>query len=233
MSDWTATYDGLAAANGGLDLEMPFAKLMTREPLKGGLASGKLTMAVLDEKCRRILGTAIQFGWLDREQTISSIPLNNPNADRVTLEESLESITLLKNEGGLLPLDPTRVKTLAVIGPEAAVAMVGGGGSSQTTPFQANSFVTALMQVAGTRLKVMYAPGLPPLATIFGRTSFRNLTVGVDGQGEPPRTENTDRGLSRINTWNGVGGGRRGGLRGTRTTTHLSKGGDISTPTLH
>ena len=106
MSDWTATYDGLAAANGGLDLEMPFAKLMTPETLKAGLASGKLTMAVLDEKCRRILGTAIQFGWLDREQTISSIPLNNPNADKVALDESLESITLLKNEGGLLPLDP-------------------------------------------------------------------------------------------------------------------------------
>jgi beta-glucosidase len=31
MSDWTATYDGLAAANGGLDPEMPFAKLMTPE----------------------------------------------------------------------------------------------------------------------------------------------------------------------------------------------------------
>ena len=118
MSDWTATYDGLAAANGGLDLEMPFAKLMTPETLKAGLASGKLSMAVLDEKCRRILGTAIQFGWLDREQTISSIPLNNPNADKVALEESLESITLLKNEGGLLPLDPKRVKTSLSLDPK-------------------------------------------------------------------------------------------------------------------
>ena len=222
MSDWTATYDGLAAANGGLDLEMPFAKLMTPETLRGGLASGKLTMAVLDEKCRHILGTAMQFGWLDHEQTISSIPLNNPNADRVALEESLESITLLKNEGGLLPLDPARVKTIAVIGPEAAVAVVGGGGSSQTTPFQASSFVTGFTQTAGTRFKVMYAPGLPPLATIFGRTSFRNLKVGVNGKGEPPRTENTDRGLSRINTWNGIGGG--GGPRGNDLTTYDYKG---------
>jgi beta-glucosidase len=219
MSDWTATYDGLAAANGGLDLEMPFAKLMTPETLKEGLASGKLTMAVLDEKCRRILGTAIQFGWLDREQTISSIPLNNPNADKIALEESLESITLLKNEGGLLPLDPMRVKTLAVIGPEAAAPVVGGGGSSQTTPFHADSFVAGLVQVAATRFKVMYAPGLPPLATIFDRTRLRNLTVGVNGKGEPPRMENTDRGLSRINTWNGVGGGGGRGATVSRPTT--------------
>jgi len=223
MSDWTATYDGLAAANGGLDLEMPFAKLMTPETLKSGLTSGKLTMSVLDEKCRHILGTAMQFGWLEREQTVSSIPLNNPDADKVALQESLESITLLKNEGGLLPLDPTRVKTLAVIGPEAAVAVVGGGGSSQTTPFQASGFVAGLTQVAGARMKVMYAPGLPPLATIFGRTAFRNLTVGVNGKGEPPRTENTDRGLSRINTWNGLGGGGSG-PRGDGLTIYDYKG---------
>ncbi len=222
MSDWTATYDGVAAANGGLDLEMPFAKLMTPETLKAALANGKLTMSVLDEKCRRILRTAIQFGWLDRDQTISSIPLNNPGADKVALDESLESITLLKNEGDLLPLDPKRVKTIAVIGPEASAAVVGGGGSSQTTPFKADSFVAGLMGVAGDRVKVLYAPGLPPLATIFGRTSFRNLTVDVKGTGEAPRQENTDRGLSRINTWSGTGGG--GGPRGASITTYHYKG---------
>jgi beta-glucosidase len=222
MSDWTATYDGIAAANGGLDLEMPFAKLMTPETLKAGLSSGKLTVAVLDEKCRRILRTAMQFGWLDREQIIATIPLNNPTADKVALDEALESITLLKNEGGLLPLDPKRVKTIAVIGPEAAVAVVGGGGSSQTTPFKADSFVAGLMGVGGDRIKVFYAPGLAPLATIFSRTSFRNLTVDVKGKGEAPRTENTDRGLSRINTYNGSGG--FGGPRGAGITTYRYKG---------
>jgi len=226
MSDWTATYDGIAAANGGLDLEMPFAKLMTPETLKAGLANGKLSMSVLDEKCRRILRTAIQFGWLDRDQTISSIPLNNPGADKVALDESLESITLLKNEGGLLPLDPKRIKTIAVIGPEAAVAVVGGGGSSQTTPFKADSFVAGLMDVAGDRIKVFYAPGLPPLATIFSRTSFRNLTVDVKGKGEAPHTENIDRGLTRINTYSGTGGG---GPRGSGLTTYRYKGEYVPT----
>jgi len=221
MSDWTATYDGIAAANGGLDLEMPFAKLMTSETLKAGLANGKLSMSVLDEKCRRILRTAIQFGWLDRDQTISSIPLNNPGADKVALDESLESITLLKNEGSLLPLDPKRIRTIAVIGPEAAVAVVGGGGSSQTTPFKADSFVAGLMDVTGDRIKVFYAPGLPPLATIFSRTSFRNLTVDVKGKGEAPHTENIDRGLTRINTYSGTGGG---GPRGIGLTTYRYKG---------
>jgi beta-glucosidase len=223
MSDWTATYDGIAAANNGLDLEMPFAKLMTPETLKAGLASGKLKEAVLDEKCRHILRTAAQFGWLDRDQTISSIPLNNPAASKVALDEALESITLLKNDGGLLPLDPKKVKTIAVIGPESVVAVVGGGGSSQTTPFKADSFLAGLMTVAGDRMKVMYAPGLPSLATIFGRTSFRNLTVGVTGPGAPPRTENPERALSRINTYVGNGDGS-GPSRGAGLATYRYKG---------
>jgi beta-glucosidase len=228
MSDWTATYDGIAAANNGLDLEMPFAKLMTPETLKAGLASGKLTMSILDEKCRHILSTAVQFGWLDRDQTVSSIPLNNPAASNVALEESLESITLLKNDGGLLPLDPKRIKTIAVIGPESATAVVGGGGSSQTTPFKADSFIAGLVDVAGNRYKVMYAPGLPSLATIFGRTSFRNLAVDVTGTGERPRTENPERALTRINTFNGNGGGS-GARSGSGVTTYHYKGEFIPT----
>ena len=85
--------------------------------------------------------------------------------------------------------------------------------------------LTALMQIAGTRFRVMYAPGLPPLATIFGRTSFRNLTVGVNGKGEPPRTENTDRGLSRINTWNGTLSPSRTQARGQARTLPKSTSG--------
>lgn len=227
MSDWTATYDGMAAAENGLDLEMPYAKVMTPETLKAGLSSGKLTMSVLDEKCRHIIGTALQFGWLDRDQTISSIPLNNPNARKVALDEALEGITLLKNDGGILPLDPKRVKTIAVIGPEAAAAVVGGGGSSHTTPFKADSFVAALTDVAGDRFKIMYAPGLPTPATIFNRTSFRNLTVDVVGTGQRPRTENPERALTRIDSFNGVAAGGAGSASGV--TTYRYKGEYVPT----
>ena len=75
MSDWSATYDGVAAANGGLDLEMPSGKFMNRDTLLLAISSGKVSEATIDDKVRRILRTAIQFGWMDRDQTISSIPL--------------------------------------------------------------------------------------------------------------------------------------------------------------
>ena len=53
----------------GLDLEMPSPKFMNRENLIPAIQSGKVTMATLDDKVRRILRTAIRFGWLDRDQT--------------------------------------------------------------------------------------------------------------------------------------------------------------------
>src|SRR5215213_11252415 len=69
MSDWTATYDAVAAANGGLDLEMPSGKFLNRQNLLPAIEQGKVSVATIDDKVRRILRTAVRFGWLDREQT--------------------------------------------------------------------------------------------------------------------------------------------------------------------
>src|SRR5215475_12984965 len=86
MSDWSATYDGVAAANGGLDLEMPSPRFMNKETLKPAIESGKVSVATIDDKVRRILRKAIQFGWLDREQTDLSIPRFNQQARQVALQ---------------------------------------------------------------------------------------------------------------------------------------------------
>src|SRR5712692_7125745 len=69
MSDWVATYDGVAAANGGLDLEMPSGAFMNRKNLLPAIEQGKVSVVAIDYKVRRILRTAVQFGWLDRDQT--------------------------------------------------------------------------------------------------------------------------------------------------------------------
>src|SRR5438552_409077 len=66
MSDWRATYDGVAAANGGLDLEMPTAEFMTRQNLLAAVQDGRVKKQVIDDKVRHILRTAARLGWLDR-----------------------------------------------------------------------------------------------------------------------------------------------------------------------
>src|SRR5579864_1860294 len=92
MSDWTSTYDGVAAAKAGLDLEMPAGTHMNRATLLPALQSGQVTKAVIDDKVRRILRQAIQFGWLDRPQTETSISLYNLAGKDLALQTSRASM---------------------------------------------------------------------------------------------------------------------------------------------
>src|ERR1700690_2883235 len=75
ISDWDATYDGVAAANAGLDIEMPSGKRMNRQTLLPAIEADKVQVATIDDKVRRILRGAVQFGWLDRPATAPTWPL--------------------------------------------------------------------------------------------------------------------------------------------------------------
>ncbi len=181
MSDWGATYDGVAAANGGLDLEMPSGTFMNRESLLPALHQGKFSTATLDDKVRRILRTAIQFGWLDRDQTELSIPRYNLEGRQVALDAARESIVLLKNEGQLLPLQETRVKSVAIIGPDAYPAEPVGGGSARVQPFTQISFLEALSNALSPAATAYYNRGIPTLAELADTTV---LTMQAN-QGSP------------------------------------------------
>src|SRR6266704_3225335 len=180
MSDWTSTYDAVGAANGGLDLEMPFAKFMNRENLLPAIKDGKVSVATIDEKVRRILQTAIRFGWLDRDQTDLSIPRYNPQGRLAALQAARESMVLLKNEGNLLPLNKAKSKSVAVIGPDAYPAVPVGGGSAQVRPFAAASFLEGLSNSLGPAIPVYYNRGLPTVSEMAQATAFS--TAAASGQ---------------------------------------------------
>src|SRR5262249_7978059 len=75
MSDWGATHDGIAAANNGMDLEMPSGQFMNAQTLLPAIQRGEVSVATIDEKVRRILRKAIEYGFYDTDQTDTSIPL--------------------------------------------------------------------------------------------------------------------------------------------------------------
>src|SRR6059058_2106810 len=182
MSDWTSTYDAVGAANGGLDLEMPFAKFMNRESLLPVIKEGKVSVATVDEKVRRILQTAIRFGWLDREQTDLSIPRYNPQGRQAALQAARESMVLLKNEGNLLPLNKAQTKSIAVIGPDAYPAVPVGGGSARVQPFAAVSFLEGISNYRGAGTQTFHLRGLPTLAEMAQATNLSTAaTNGKDG----------------------------------------------------
>lgn len=176
MSDWDATYDGVAAANGGLDLEMPNGKFMNRNSLLAAVKEGKVPQAVIDEKVRRILGTAMQFGFFDHTQADTTISPFNHEAREVALQAARESMVLLKNNG-LLPLNKSKVKTIAVIGPTAQPTPTGGGGSSRVNPFSSISFLEGISNYVGTKASVVYGAGVSKLSDILEET---RLTTAPD-----------------------------------------------------
>jgi beta-glucosidase len=181
MSDWDATYDGVAAANGGLDLEMPSPKFMNRTTLLPAVKEGSVSEATIDDKVRRILRTAIRFGWLDREQADLSVSLYDEKGQRVALEAARSGMVLLKNDGNLLPLDRAKIKSIAVIGPDAYPAPVVGGGSAGVRPFHGVSYLEGLAGYLGGSATVYYDRGLPSLKELAQATSF-----SVDAAGNEP-----------------------------------------------
>ena len=180
MSDWNSTYDAIAAANGGLDLEMPSGKFMNRENLLPAIKAGKVSEATIDEHVRRILRTAIRFGWFESgyQQTDLSISRYNLEGREVSLEAARASMVLLKNEGNLLPLDKSSIKTLAVIGPAAYPPSPVGGGSAQVRPFSSVSYLEGLANYLSGRAKVVYSTGVPTLSDMAEGTAFSTESPG-------------------------------------------------------
>ena len=183
MSDWDATYDSVGAINGGLNLEMPSGKFLNREKLLPAIKSGKVSEDTISDAVRRIVRTELEFRWPDREQRDLSIPRFNQEAGDVALQAAREGIVLLKNEGNILPLAKDKIKTIAVIGPDAYPAVPVGGGSAQVKPFRAISFLDGLSDsLAGHALVTsdhgIMSPGVAAIATNF-ETSAQNGVKGL------------------------------------------------------
>lgn len=161
MSDWVSTYSAVGAANAGLDLEMPTAKWLNREQLLPAVRDGRVAEATIDDKVRRLLRLMICFGWIEHPQQDPAIPLEDPDTAAVALEVARRGCVLLKNDGALLPLDPTTPRTLAVIGPHAARTPIGGGGSAYNKPWCTVSILDGLRQQFGAA-RVEHCAGVLP-----------------------------------------------------------------------
>src|SRR5258706_5554416 len=180
MSDWTSTYDTAGAANGGLDLEMPSGRFLNKEKLLPLIKEGKVSESTIDDKIRRLLRVALRFGWYDREQTDLSIPRLNWQGRQAALQSARESMVLLKNDANLLPLSKSKVKTIAVIGPNSFPAVPVGGGSARVEPFSSVSFLEGISNYSRDSVKVLSARGLPPLSELADRTNFRTTENGTE-----------------------------------------------------
>jgi beta-glucosidase len=138
ISDWDGTHSTEKASAAGLDQEEPMANFFGSK-LKEAVAAGRVPMSEIDDHARRVLYAEFLSGIVD----------DPPEKSVVDIEKGLEvarrteekSIVLLKNSQSELPIDSSKVKSIAIIGGHADVAMISGGGSAQVDPPGGNAIM--------------------------------------------------------------------------------------------
>ena len=145
------------AITAGVDIELPFAKCYRSLPVL--VRSHQVPESRIDEAVSRVLYAKFELGlfdhpFVDPQKAVESAG-TKADAD-LALQAARETITLLKNENNLLPLDILKLKTIAVIGPNAAEAHLGGDSG---TPKHAISVLDGIKNKVGNKVEVLYAEG--------------------------------------------------------------------------
>ena len=167
MSDWGAVHSTAPAANAGTDLEMPGPPSQFGAPLLQAVRAGRVRESVIDDAALRMLRTIVRSGALDPGPGPTG-ELRSARNHEAALAAAREAVTLLKNDGALLPLSPGRIHTLAVIGPNADVPLYEGGGSASVVPGVISTPLTQIRTLA-PGIQVLYSRGVdndevpPPL----------------------------------------------------------------------
>ena len=128
----------------GLDLEMPGPAQWRGKSLAHSLLAGKFPERVLNERVRSVLRMIKEAARANIPEGAPEKPLDRPRDRELLLRAAAESIVLLKNERGVLPLDPS--KSIAVIGPNASVAAYRGGRIAHLRPYRSVSPLEAIRQ---------------------------------------------------------------------------------------
>jgi beta-glucosidase len=162
VSDWGGIHQTAATINAGNDLEMG-GHLKFRAPANVDLAlkNGQTTTAAIDDCVRRTLRTIVRTGLLDGPWQTDPSLVNSPEHQELTRELAEQGSVLLKNEGGILPLDTAKIRSIAVIGLAANKLQMGSRGSPDVTPFYFVSPLEGLIKRAGSTIAIHFAPGDP------------------------------------------------------------------------
>lgn len=156
----TPSYDeaGYLAFKAGIDLETPDPDGFVN--LEKYITAGKISMAELDAAVTRILIAKFRLGLFDdpyvdadkAEEIVGSAAKR-----AVAYKAAQEAMVLLKNDNNFLPLDKNKIKTIALIGPNADKCLLGGYSSK---PRVCISPLQAIKERYGNNIKVLYAEGV-------------------------------------------------------------------------
>ena len=169
ISDWGGTHSTVNAANNGLDVEMgsepPYNNYYFASKLLDSVKAGKVSEQVIDNKVHRIL-------WVIYHTSLSGRytggKINTPEHSKTAYDIASESIVLLKNDKHLLPLQPSAIKSIAVIGDNATRSFhLGGFGAGVKARYEVTALV-GLQNRLGNKVTINFAQGY---SGVFKQTS--------------------------------------------------------------
>jgi len=196
VSDWFGTQSTAAALNAGLDLEMPGPARHRGEKLLEAAKRGEVDERAMESAVRNLLRAALQGQRVGIDPELPEEAHDGREQRSIALRAATESVVLLKNEGAALPLDVTGLRKLAVVGPNAGVARIHGGGSSRVAAHYEVSPLEGIASRCEGAADVVYEPGcanhksLPVLdhrqVSCDGKPGFRmEFFAGADATGAP------------------------------------------------
>jgi beta-glucosidase len=218
ISDWLATRTTVESALGGLDLVMPGPGGPWEQKLLSAVAAGLVPESVVDDKVTRLLRLARRVGRLASDgagpaaRALDAEPAT-PGGEEASalLREAVARASVVLRNDGVLPLEPSSVGSIALIGPNAVEPFVQGGGSAVVaapylvTPEQGlrAAFPDAAIAVRrGVSARRFARPVEPALVTTpDGESGYRLELRGADGEtlGAPvvvPAGEGWNRGIA-------------------------------------
>lgn len=164
VSDWGGVHDTDAAAASALDVEMDvtydFDGHFMADALLKKVRDGQIAEEVIDEKIRNILRLMLRLKMIGPNATArASGTYAAPEHRQTALEIARQGVVLLKNEKNILPLDPKKIKTLAVIGGNAVALHAFGGGSAELRALYEINPLLGIKKHLGGNVRVRYASG--------------------------------------------------------------------------
>jgi beta-glucosidase len=163
MTDWAAAHTTVKAALTGLDLEMGTDKKDYNEwyfanPLIKAVEEGKVPVKVVDEKVANVLRVMFMTKMFE-ENNREKGRMNTPEHQQAAYNDAAEAAVLLQNNRNILPLDFSKIKSIAVIGDNATRKHCGGGLSSEIKTLYEITPLDAIQKKLGATVKINFAKG--------------------------------------------------------------------------
>ncbi len=169
MTDWNAAHSTVKAALAGLDLEMgtdikDYNEWYFANPLISAVKEGKVPIAIVDEKVSNVLRVMMKTKMLG-DKTREKGSMNTPEHQKAAYNSAAEAVVLLQNQNSVLPLDFSKLKSIAVIGDNATRKHTSGGLSSEIKPLYEVTPLEALIKKFGSSLKINFVQGYEKQST--------------------------------------------------------------------